>query len=74
MSLKKARIHLCKNFMFYRAINTRNLKNTLTTFFWVIPQKTAYEMILFISIESFLKEQTRIVLNVTAKDQTLANQ
>lgn len=31
-------------------------------------------MILFISIESFLKEQTRIVLNVTAKDQTLANQ
>lgn len=31
-------------------------------------------MILFISIESFLKEQTRIVLNDTAKDQTLANQ
>lgn len=31
-------------------------------------------MILFISIESFLKEQTRIVLNDTAKDQTLTNQ
>lgn len=31
-------------------------------------------MILFISIESFLKEQTTIVLNDTAKDQILANQ
>lgn len=31
-------------------------------------------MILFISIESFLKEQTRIALNDTAKDQTLAHQ
>lgn len=60
--------------MFYRAINTGNLKNKLTFFFLTHASKGSSWTILFISIESFLKEQTRIVLNDTTKDQTLANQ